>query len=271
MIGIFSVIGLTAQNTGNAQSVVISVEYRKGNTYLQSLDSRSHTITTYKGNSNHLKELKAKGLKNPSVSDKALQLKCTTRCLPTQANGRTMMQMQFSKAQGSSLKLPKVYTSLIHLHQYTGKEPVVDSVSHKMKPEEYKSQWLPMIQTMLGQFNFITKRLNVNNEVKEQTVQQFPVNGKSHSILVTTIYILKKATADSAWLDINSTFALKDPKQTKVALKGIGKGQMVYDIKNKVIARRTVKSQIETIVIQGNISAESVEENIIRESVRMVN
>jgi hypothetical protein len=252
---------LPAQNT-----VDFKVEYRKGVKYSQVYDSKSHTVSTYTGNVAHINELKAKGLKNPTVSDKQMTLRCITRCFTTLANGRMIMRMQFSKAMGNSFKLPLHFDRAIHLHKYPNREPIVDSVSYKMTTDEYKKQWVPMISTMLGQMNFLNRKINVGAEVREQTVQKLPVGGQTIDMNITTIYTLKKATSDSAWLDMSVVFTFKGaPKGVKAEVKGNGKGTMVYDLKNHIIARRNIITDMTIKITEGNISVETVEHNTVAE------
>jgi hypothetical protein len=137
----------------------------------------------------------------------------------------------------------------IFAHCSPGDVPHLDSVSADGMPEKFKETLVQLMQNMFSQFKYPDKKMKPGDDFTKDTPLNVPIASMTMKGVISTTYKLVNISGDTANFDIEQVYKIKTKgDDTKLKMKGGGKGRMVYDIKNNFYLLYQVDTETTTHV-----------------------
>lgn len=218
--------------------VIFKVRYNPSTKYNFNTEEKTHMQLKYIGSDEFLKNLKAKGIKNPKITNKKTNIVsiCTTGKLYDSLNfPLTLEFVEMSSSNGKN-EIPDRY--LIYGHCPTDKMPTFDSVGSVGQSEEFKKKFIQVAQNLLSQLSFPEKRVKVGDTFALQSPVSIPFAGAALEMSITTHYTLLKIKNGIAIFDISQVYTVKSStSEYDMKGTGTGKGKLLYDIANNYYSK----------------------------------
>ena len=124
--------------------------------------------------------------------------------------------------------------------------PAFSSVTSETLSFEQKAQLLQTVQTTYEQFKFPEQRLKVGDQFSTDRPASMPMEGSTIDIVVTTTYKLLSIKNGTAQFELSQSY-LMTPKlmDNSFTGSGSGKGQLSFDIGNRLITDYSIKTELE--------------------------
>ena len=228
------------------EGVILKVQYQPEKTYNISTIRGTETVITYSGQPIAMRKLKSMNIKNPTIS------KVKTKNDTEMVTGKSLADQSFPvrltyKKTMSLDGKNEIPEGAVVLGEITGnQQPTFNSVTSGTLTSEQKAQLLQTVQTTFDQFKFPEQRLKIGDQFSIDRPMEMAMEGSTIEIKVTTTYKLLSIKNDMAQLELSQSYQMT-PKimNNSFSGKGIGKGQLSYDVANSLITDYSIKTEIE--------------------------
>jgi len=228
------------------EGLILKVQYQPEKTYNISTIRGTETVITYSGQPIAMRKLKSMNIKNPTVSK--VKTKTDTELVTGKRSTDNSFPVRLTYKKTMSLdgknEIPE--GSLVQ-GEITGDQlPTFNSVTSETLSFEQKAQLLQMVQTTFEQFIFPEQRLKIGDQFSTDRPMEMAMEGSTIDIAVTTTYKLLSIKNDAAQFELNQTYQMT-PKTMDNSFtgKGSGKGQLSFDIGNRLITDYSIKTELE--------------------------
>lgn len=228
------------------EGLILKVQFQPEKTYDISTIRGTETVITYSGQPIAMRKLKSMNIKNPTIS------KVKTKNDTELVTGKSLADQSFpvSLTYKKTMSLDgknEIPEGAIVLGEITGDQlPTFNSVTSGTLTSEQKAQLLQTVQTTFDQFKFPEQRLKIGDQFSTDRPIEMAMEGSTIEIKVTTTYKLLSIKNDMAQFELSQSYQMT-PKimNNSFSGKGIGKGQLSYDVANSLITDYSIKTEIE--------------------------
>jgi len=228
------------------EGIILKVQYQPEKTYNISTIRGTETVITYSGQPIAMRKLKSMNIKNPSIT------KVKTKNDTEFVTGKSLADQSFTvrltyKKTMSLDGKNEIPEGSVVSGEITGNQlPTFNSVTSGTLTSEQKAQLLQTVQTTFDQFKFPEQRLKIGDQFSTDRPMEMAMEGSTIEIKVTTTYKLLNIKNDRAQFEISQSYQMT-PKimNNSFSGKGIGKGQLSYDVANSLITDYSIKTEIE--------------------------
>jgi len=228
------------------EGIILKVQYQPEKTYNISTIRGTETVITYSGQAIAMRKLKSMNIKNPTITK--VKTKNDTELVTGKSLADQSFPVRLTYKKTMSLDgKNEIPEGAIVLGEITGDQlPTFNSVTSGTLTSEQKAQLLQTVQTTFDQFKFPEQRLKIGDQFSTDRPMEMAMEGSTVEIKVTTTYKLLSIKNDMAQFELSQGYQMT-PKimNNSFSGKGIGKGQLSYDVANSLITDYSIKTEIE--------------------------
>lgn len=228
-------------------NIALKISFQPETNYNYSSEQTLQTLITYSGKEKSLRELKSRGIQNPTIINKksitqALiktgKLEVDNKVFPVRAEYVSVITNNGNKAAPVN--------ATFHGKCLMDSLPVFDVAVASGLDKQSKMVLLELWQKSFSQLSFSGQKLKVGEELVTKTPSSIPMEGSEIEMIVTTRYKLISIKNSIADFDISQQYAL-NPKLMDNSFQGTvkGKGHLVYDTEHSVIMNHTLDTEME--------------------------
>ncbi|MGE5393421.1 MAG: hypothetical protein ACM3P1_01690 [Candidatus Saccharibacteria bacterium] len=230
-------------------SFSLKVRYLPQTNYNYSSEQTIHSEITYSGKEKSLKELKKRGIQNPTVINKNSTTGAIIRTGKLEEDHSEFpVKVEYtSVVTNNGIKAAPV-NAVFHGKCFTDSIPVFDVAVANTMDKQSKMHLLESWQQSISQFSFASHKLKVGEEYVTKEPSAIPMEGSMIDMMVTTSYKLTSIKNNIADFDISQQYAL-NPKLLDNSFQGTvkGHGHLVYDIEHSMVMNHTLDTEMELI------------------------
>lgn len=221
------------------------VQYQAEKTYNTKLVRTSHTIVKYKGTNKMLQKLEAKGLSNPTISIKKSEADCVLKTGKMPDIDELPATVQFKLTLSDDGKKDHPLDAVFNGYFSSDNLPVFNDVNADRLNEEEKTICINSMENLFTQLSFSERTVKIGDDFIIESTSSIPMEGSTLDMKITTTYKLNSISNNLAKFDISQQYVLQ-PRLMDNSLHGsvTGKGQMVYDIANSIVANYTLDTEM---------------------------
>ena len=233
------------------ESVLFKIKYLPNNLYESTINTNMNMEMNFSGDSASLQKIKNKGIKLPMIissvtnmifsiktggikNDKSYDIEIAYKDI----DSKEIINDVQKDSQVSPLKVETIfgyYTADGKMH--------VNSMSGGNINEQIKEQLEGMLQNLINQIKFPDQPMKIGDTFDQEVPFNLPLAGEGLNATIKIIYILNKIENGKAFFDLDESMDLnltkqKDSQTINVTGNGVGKGNLIYDIKNSYAYKR---------------------------------
>lgn len=228
-------------------SFALKIQYLPQTNYNYSSEQTIHSEITYSGKEKSLRELKSRGIHNPTIIDKKSVTEAIIKTGKAEKDiGAFPVKVEYTSAVTSNGTGAAPVKAVFHGKCMKDSIPVFDLAVANGMDKKSKMLLLESWQKTISQFSFTGKTLKVGEEYVTTNPSTIPMEGSEIDMIVTTRYKLTSINKNIASFDILQQYAL-NPKLMDNSFHGTvkGKGQMVFDIDHSMVMNYTLDTEME--------------------------
>ncbi len=214
------------------EEINFKVGYLPNHNYTLTQKQTSQNIITYIASDEILGKLKSSGIENPTITKDTAQIKSISK---TGALDGKEFPIYVEMLESNNPRLvsgSKFYGKSI---QGTTK---IDSISSPSMTEEKKRMLLPLMESMINQIKYPTKKIAVGESFEQKNPMVLPIADVTIEIEINSIYTLKKVENGVGYFDIVQDYIITSAtKDYAMEVNGTGKGQIDYDIEKQFFTK----------------------------------
>lgn len=211
-------------------SLIFKVQYSPETNYAQTIEQTTHSNIKYLGSDEFLKNIKDKGISNPTITDKTSTIQTLFKTGKLTNKTDFPLTIEFLKTTSSDGKQEIPDGTLIYGHGSISSLPSLDSIVASGLDEEIKKVVLQTMQSTLSQLSLPEKRVKVGESFSTDTPLSIPIAGVTLDMTITTNYKLLSITNGIANIDISQVYTMKTTiTEHTMQGTGSGKGKLSYD------------------------------------------
>jgi len=226
-------------------TVTFKIQYQPEMKYNQTSERNTISFIKYMGSATSLQRLKARGIQNPTISNKKSHTEWVLKTgkLMNKTDFPATVEYAITVINDGQKGIPvKANLSGKFLSDHL---PVFDAVVSDGMDENHKSVLLQSLQNTFTQLSFPEKKLKIGEQFTIENPSSIPMEGSTVEMEVTTNYHLIGIKEGIAHFDISQEYKM-NPKLADNSFKGsvIGKGHLVYDIANTIVLNYTLDTEM---------------------------
>lgn len=227
-------------------SVRFKISYQPETTYRQTTERTAQTVISYAGSAISLKRLKDRGIQNPTISNRKAQKEYRIKTGKAGNDKIFRFNVELIKAIGGDGKRDLSEGAVFHGRCTIDSIPEFDSVALDGLDHDSKKSLIKALENSFAQLSFPEKKLKIGQVLSVDFPLTIPMEGSTVEMVVSTQYKLIRFSKETANFDIAQTYTM-NPKLLDNSFKGTGngKGQLVFDIKNRIALRYALDTEIE--------------------------
>ena len=204
--GLFLFIALCGFTTISSDGILFKVEYKPETRYNETLEQSSEATITYIGSDEFLKNLKGRGVSNPTISNKNSTTKEILKTGKLTDGVHFPLTMEFISTESSDGKQVIPDGTIIYGKGTVGSMPTFDSMFSPGMMDETKKVFMKTMEATLSQITFPAKQLSVGDTFTHETPLTIPIAGKKIEMKIATIYKLVSISGGQAGFDISQHY-----------------------------------------------------------------
>lgn len=245
--GILLVMMLASCAKPPQDSLSLRILYHPETNYNYSSEQTIQTQITYSGKEKSLRELKNRGIHNPTIINKKSETKATIKTgkLETEKSVFPVKVEYVSVITSNGTKAAPV-NATFHGKCMKDSVPVFDVAVANGMDKQSKMVLLESWQKSFSQLSFSGQKLKIGEELITQNPSSIPMEGSEIEMIVTTKYKLISIKNSIADFEISQQYAL-NPKLMDNSFQGTVKGQghLVYDIEHSMVLNYLLDTEME--------------------------
>jgi len=226
--------------------LILKVQYQPEKTYSISTIRGTETVITYSGQDIAMRKLKSMRIKNPTISK--VKTKTDTELITGKklADKSFPVSLIYKKTMSLDGKNEIPEGSVVEGEIMGDQLPTFSSVVSETLSFEQKTQFLQTVQTTFEQFKFPEQQLKIGDQFSTNRPMEMAMEGSTIEIIVTTTYKLLSIKNGIAQFDLSQSYQMT-PKRIDNSFtgNGNGKGQLTYNIGNRLITDYSIKTELE--------------------------
>jgi hypothetical protein len=215
--------------------------------YKYSSGQTLHTEINYSGKEKSLRELKSRGIQNPTIMDKKSATEAIIKTGKMEEDNKVFpVKVDYeSVITSNGTKLDPV-NAIFHGKCLMDSIPVFDVAVANGMDKPSKMLLLESWQKSISQFSFSGQKVKIGEEIVTKTPSSIPMEGSEIDMIVTTSYKLISIKNNIADFDISQQYAL-NPKLMDNSFHGTvkGHGHLVYDIDHSMVMNYSLDTEME--------------------------
>jgi len=223
------IIALLGFTTIKTDGIRFRVEYKPGMRYNETIEQGTEATITYIGSEEFLKNLKDKGVSNPTITNKNLKMVEIMKTGKLIDSIQFPLNIEFVSTTSNDGKQIIPDGTIIYGKASLGGMPTLDSMFSPGMEDETKKVFLKTMASTLSQISFPDKELNVGDTFVHETPLVIPIAGKKIEMKIATIYKLTGVSGGLASFDIDQHYTMTLDEYTTDG-SGSGSGHIVFDI-----------------------------------------
>ena len=228
------------------EGLILKVQYQPEKTYNISTIRGTETVITYSGQPIAMRKLKSMNIKNPTISK--VKTKTDTELVTGKKSADQSFPVSLTYKKTMSLDgKNEIPEGSVVEGEITGEElPTFSKVSSATLSIDQRIQLLKTVQNTFEQFKFPEQRLKTGDQFSTDRPSEMAMEGSTIEIKVTTTYKLISIKNDIAQFDLSQSYQMT-PKimDNSFTGNGNGKGQLTFDIGNRMITDYSIKTELE--------------------------
>lgn len=228
-------------------SLSLRIIYRPETSYNYSSEQTLKTVITYSGKEKSLRELKNRGINNPTIFNKksATEALIKTGKL-NEDNHDFPVKVEYASVITSNGTQATPVKATFHGKCGMDSIPVFDVAAANGLDKQSKMILLESWQKSFTQRSFSGQKLKIGEELVTKNPSFIPMEGSEIEMIVTTTYKLISIKNSIADFDISQQYAL-NPKLMDNSFHGTvtGKGHLVYDMDHSIAMNYTLDTEME--------------------------
>jgi hypothetical protein len=228
------------------EGLILKVQYQPESKYLISTIRGTETVITYSGQQIAMQKLKSMHIQNPTISK--VRTKTDTELVTTERlkDNKIPVSITYKKTESLDGKGEIPEGTIIFGEIKANQLPVFNSIASSLLDFDQKTQLMQMVKSTFDQFNFPEQRLKIGDQFSMDRPVSIPMEGSEIQTVITTSYKLLSITNGMAQFEINQKYQMTPQMMdNSFTGKGIGKGQLFYDIANNLIINYSIKTEVE--------------------------
>ena len=227
-------------------SLTLKIQYQPEKKYHQITERTSQTIIKYAGSEKSIQKLKDRGIQNPTITNRKSKTETVLKTGQPIDGKNFPVTMKYIKSSASKGKIEIPDGTIFHGQFIGGDVPVFDSVEAGGLDAKDKRALIRNLQNTFSQLSFHGEKLKIGEQFSGEKPLSIPMEGSTIEMVVTTNYKLISISNHIARFNISQVYTMS-PKLMDNSFKGTGngKGQLLYDITNKVILNYAIDTEME--------------------------
>lgn len=228
-------------------SLSLRILYHPETSYNYSSEQTLQTQITYSGKEKSLRELKKRGIRNPTVINKKSETKATIKTgKPDGEKSVFPVKVEYVSLITSNGTKATPVNATFHGQCRKDSVPVFDVAVANGMDKQSKMVLLESWQKSFSQLSFSGQKLKIGEELITQTPSSIPMEGSEIDMNVTTKYKLISIKNSIADFDVSQQYAL-NPKLMDNSFQGTVKGQghLVYDMEHSMVVNYLLDTEME--------------------------
>jgi len=228
------------------EGLVLRVQYQPQTKYLISTIRGTETVITYSGQEIAMQKLKSMNIQNPTVSK--VKTKNNAELITTERlkDNRIPLSLTYKKTMSLDGKAEIPEGTIIFGEIKNDQLPFFNAVASSSLNKDQQKQLLEIVRNTYDQFKFPEQKLKIGDQFSMDRPVSIPMEGSVINTVITTSYKLVTINNDLAQFEINQKYKMTPQMMdNSFTGKGTGKGQLSYDIPNRIITDYAVKTEVE--------------------------
>jgi len=227
-------------------SIDFKIEYKPETKYSQTTERSSQTEISYSGPEISLQRLKARGIKNPTMSDKKIRKEALLNTGKLADGISFPCTYEVIRTINSDGKKDISDGAIFKGRCLVGKMPQFYSVKLDGLDEKYTTSLIQNLQNSFSQLDLPEKKLKIGEQFSVENPLSIPMEGSTVEMLVTTSYKLNSISNGTASFAVSQNYAM-NPTLMDNSFHGTGngKGELIYDIANQIALKNTLTTEID--------------------------
>jgi hypothetical protein len=227
-------------------SRTFKIHYQPAKKYNQTTERTSQTVIKFSGKEISLQRLKARGVRNPTISDKKSRTETVLKTGKLTDRAGFPVTLEIVKTISNDGKKDFPDGAIFKGHCLADSMPTFNSMVSVGLDSNYKMALVELAQSTFSQLAFPVKKLKIGEQFSEDHPLSMPMEGSTIEMVVTTNYKLISISKGIAAFDISQTYTMT-PTLMDNSFKGSanGKGHLLYDIDHTIILNYTINTEMQ--------------------------
>jgi hypothetical protein len=229
-----------------SDTLTFKIQYKPEKTYRLTTERTSQTVIEYAGREISLQRLKARGIANPTISNKKIRKETVMKTGKLNDSQNFPCTAELIRTINSDGKKDISDGAIFAGQCSIGEMPAFHAVKLDGLDEKYKRSLIQAIQNSLSQLDFPEKKLKIGEQFSVENPLSIPMEGSTVEMVVTTNYKLISISNGKANFEVSQIYAMNPTlMDNSFHGTGSGKGQILYDIANQIALKNTLATEIE--------------------------
>ena len=245
--GFILVVMLISCTKAPVDRLALKILYLPETNYNYSSEQTLHTEITYSGKEKSLRELKSRGILNPTILNKKSTTSAIIKTGKLEGDSKIFpVKVEYESVITNNGTKAAPVNAVFHGKCLIDSIPVFDVAVVNGLDKQSKMLLLESWQKSFSQLSFSGHELKIGEELVIKNPSAIPMEGSVIDMIVTTSYKLISIKNNIADFDISQQYVL-NPKLMDNSFQGAvnGQGHLTYDIDHSIVMQYTLNTEME--------------------------